>query len=273
MAEKQLVVTDTTSHPGITIIAINRPERKNAVDSWTAKCLYDAILGFEADATQMVCILTGAGGTFCAGADLHQVAEKHDDVPGDKLQPVDGRNLGPMGPSRLIVQKPVICAIAGHAVAGGLELSLLADLRIVEEDALFGVFCRRWGVPLIDGGTVRLQAIVGLGRAMDMILTGRSVSAQEALTMGLANRVVPKGESLNQSLTIARQLIAFPALCLNTDRRSCYYSAYEANSFNEALSYEFTEGRKVLAKEAIQGAAKFSKGAGRHGIFDEFSKL
>ncbi|KAJ6101810.1 hypothetical protein N7486_004237 [Penicillium sp. IBT 16267x] len=273
MAETQLVVTDTASHRGITIIAINRPQRKNAVDPLTAKCLYDAILGFEADTTQMVCILTGAGGTFCAGADLHQVAQKRDDVPGDSLQPVNGRNLGPMGPSRLIVQKPVICAVAGYAVAGGLELSLLADLRVVEEDAVFGVFCRRWGVPLIDGGTVRLQAIVGLGRALDMILTGRPVGAQEALTMGLASRVVPKGESLNQSLEIARQLIAFPSLCLNTDRQSCYYSAYEANSFEEALSHEFIEGRKVISKEAILGAAKFSKGSGRHGSFKEFSKL
>ncbi|KAJ5746773.1 hypothetical protein N7520_011955 [Penicillium odoratum] len=262
---EKLVMIDTTSHTGITIITINRPHRKNAVDPLTAKCLYHAILGFEADATQMVCILTGIGDTFCAGADLHQVAQN--DVP-DNLQPVNGRNLGPMGPSRLIVQKPVICAVAGYAVAGGLELSLLADLRVAEEDAIFGVFCRRWGVPLIDGGTVRLQAIVGLGRAMDMILTGRPVGAQEAFNMGLVSRLVPKGESLNQALEIARQLIAFPALCLNTDRRSCYYSAYEAKSFDDALSNEFTEGRKVIAKEAIQGAAKFSKGSGRHGSFN-----
>lgn len=273
MAEAESVVTDRTSHPGITVVSINRPHRKNAVDPLTAKRLYEAILAFEADSAQKVCILTGTGGTFCAGADLHQVAKKNKNTSGDNLQPANGRNLGPMGPSRLVVQKPVIAAVAGHAVAGGLELSLLADLRVVEEDAVFGVFCRRWGVPLIDGGTVRLQAIVGLGRALDMILTGRPVGAQEALAMGLANRVVPRGESLKHALGLARQLIAFPELCLNTDRRSCYYSAYEASSFGDAMSQEFNAGSKVISAEAITGATKFSRGSGRHGSFKEFSKL
>lgn len=274
MAELNLVLTDTTSNPGISIITINRPQRKNAVDPATAKQLYNAILAFEADAMQKVCVLTGTGDTFCAGADLHNVAQKTaDSPPGENLQPVNDRNLGPMGPSRLIVQKPVIAAVAGYAVAGGLELSLLADMRVVEEDAIFGVFCRRWGVPLIDGGTVRLQAIIGLGRALDMILTGRPVGAQEALAMGLANRVVPKGQALQQALDIARQLIAFPELCMNTDRRSAYYSAYEASSFQDAMSQEFNAGVKVVSKEAIAGAAKFSKGSGRHGSFKEFSKL
>jgi enoyl-CoA hydratase/carnithine racemase len=274
MAESNLVLTDTTSNPGISIITINRPQRKNAVDPATAKKLYDAILAFEADATQKVCVLTGTGDTFCAGADLHNVAQKTtDSPPAENLQPVNDRNLGPMGPSRLIVQKPVIAAVAGYAVAGGLELSLLADMRVVEEDAIFGVFCRRWGVPLIDGGTVRLQAIVGLGRALDLILTGRPVGAQEALAMGLANRVVPKGQALQQALDIAKQLIAFPELCMNTDRRSAYYSAYEASSFQDAMSQEFNAGVKVVSKEAIAGAAKFSKGSGRHGSFKEFSKL
>jgi enoyl-CoA hydratase/carnithine racemase len=274
MAETTVVLTDKTSNPGITIIAINRPQRKNAVDPATAKRLYEAILAFEEDATQKVCVLTGIGNTFCAGADLHNVAQKTDDSPpGENLQPVNNRNLGPMGPSRLIVQKPVIAAVAGYAVAGGLELSLLADMRVADEDAVFGVFCRRWGVPLIDGGTVRLQAIVGLGRALDMILTGRPVGAQEALSMGLANRVVPKGQALQQALEIAKQLIAFPELCMNTDRRSAYYSAYEASSFQDAMSQEFNAGVKVVSKEAIAGAAKFSKGAGRHGSFKELSKL
>lgn len=263
-----LVVTDT-SNPGITILTINRPQRKNAVDSVTAKALYEAILRFEADASQKVCILTGTGGTFCAGADLHSVAQN----AGNNLQPVNGRNQGPMGPSRLIVQKPVIAAVAGYAVAGGLELSLLADMRVVEEDAVFGVFCRRWGVPLIDGGTVRLQATVGLGRALDMILTGRPVAAQEALAMGLASRVVPKGQSLKQALGIAKQLIAFPELCMNTDRRSCYYSAFEASSFADAMSHEFNAGLQIVSKEAIAGAARFSKGSGRHGSYKEFSKI
>ncbi|KAJ5086150.1 hypothetical protein N7532_010921 [Penicillium argentinense] len=273
MAESELVRIDTISHPGISIIQINRPRRKNAVDLPTAKRLYEAILAFEADASQKVCVLTGVGGTFCAGADLHQVAQKKDDVPGENLQPVNGRNLGPMGPSRLTIQKPVIGAVAGYAVAGGLELSLLADIRVAEEDAVFGVFCRRWGVPLIDGGTVRLQAIVGLSRALDMILTGRPVGAEEALAMGLASRVVPKGQSLQQALEIAKQLIAFPELCLNTDRRSCYYSAYEAASFEDAMSKEFAAGSKVISKEAVVGAAKFSRGSGRHGSFKEFGKL
>lgn len=274
MADTDSVVTDTTSQLGITILTINRAQRKNAVDPVTAKRLYEAIRAFEADTTQKVCILTGTGGTFCAGADLHQVAQKKDnEVAPENLQPVNGRNLGPMGPSRLIVQKPVIAAVAGYAVAGGLELSLLADLRVVEEDAVFGVFCRRWGVPLIDGGTVRLQAFVGLGRALDMILTGRPVAAKEALAMGLANRVVPKGESLKHALALARQLIAFPELCLNTDRRSCYYSAYEASSFHDAMSQEFQAGKQVISAEAIAGAAKFSRGSGRHGSFKEFSKI
>jgi enoyl-CoA hydratase/carnithine racemase len=272
MAGSEPVLVDIASQPGVTILTINRPHRKNAVDPLAAKRLYEAILAFEADATQKVCVLTGTG-TFCAGADLHQVAQKKDDAPGENLQPVNGRNLGPMGPSRLVIQKPVIAAVSGYAVAGGLELSLLADLRVVEEDAVFGVFCRRWGVPLIDGGTVRLQAIVGLGRALDMILTGRPVGAQEALAIGLANRVVPNGESLKHALDLARQLIAFPELCLNTDRRSCYYSAYDALSFQDAMSQEFQAGSKVVSAEAITGAAKFSRGSGRHGSFKEFSKL
>jgi len=270
MADSDVLID--TIQPGIIILTINRPRRKNAVDPLTAKRLYEAILAFEADATQKVCILTGTG-TFCAGADLHQVAQAKHHAPGENLQPVYGRNLGPMGPSRLIIQKPVIAAVAGYAVAGGLELSLLADLRVVEEDAVFGVFCRRWGVPLIDGGTVRLQAVVGLGRALDMILTGRPVGAREALAMGLANRVVPKGESLKQALDLARQLIAFPELCLNTDRRSCYYSTYDASSFQDAMSQEFQAGSKVISAEAVAGAAKFSHGSGRHGSFKEFSKL
>ncbi|KGO38530.1 Crotonase, core [Penicillium expansum] len=273
MAEYDGVNTDTSSYSGISVITINRPDRKNAVDPLTAKALYQAILVFEDDPKQKVCVLTGAGSSFCAGADLHSVAQSNSDTPGDNLQPIIGHNLGPMGPSRLIIKKPVICSISGYAVAGGLELSLLADMRVVEEDAVFGVFCRRRGVPLIDGGTVRLQAIVGLGRALDMVLTGRPVSAQEALTMGLASRLVPKGESLKEAIRIARQLITFPELCLNTDRQSYYYSAYEASSFQDAISQEFNAGSKVISQEAIAGAAKFSKGSGRHGSFKDHNKL
>jgi enoyl-CoA hydratase/carnithine racemase len=182
---------------------------------------------------------------------------------------VEGQNVGPMGPSRLQVRKPVIAAVSGHAVAGGLELSLIADMRIVEEDAVFGVFCRRWGVPLIDGGTVRLQAVVGLGRAMDMILTGRPVSAREALSMGLANRVVPKGTALDEAVNLAKQLLTFPWACMLADRSSCYHATYDAASFEKALAYEFDNAFKVIETESVKGAAKFSLGAGRHGSFDK----
>src|SRR6186713_2680026 len=205
---------------GITIITLNRVSRRNAVDPPTARKLYNAFLKYEEDDSQKVCVFHGANGTFCAGADLHAVAAASlSDNP--HFGPVQGQNIAPMGPSRMQVCKPVICAVSGYAVAGGLELSLLGDIRIVEEDAVFGVFCRRFGVPLIDGGTVRLQAIVGLGRALDMILTGREVGAQEALGMGLANRVVPKGKAFEEAMRTAEGLVRFPQLCLNVDRNSC----------------------------------------------------
>jgi len=172
-----------------------------------------------------------------------------------------------MGPSRLQVKKPVVAAVAGYAVAGGLELSLLADIRVVDESAVFGVFCRRWGVPLIDGGTVRLQKVVGLGRAMDMILTGRPVNAQEALQMGLANRVVPKGKVLEEAMALARSLLQFPQGCMRADRDSAYYAAYNARSFEDAMQNEFTQGSKVLSVESFTGASRFSAGEGRHGSF------
>lgn len=264
-------VLSTKTQEGITTITINRLHRRNAVDPATAKKLYDVVIAFENDPTQKVGILTGVEGTFCAGADLHNVAQL-DKTP-TQLQPVQDRNMGPMGPSRLQIKKPFICAVAGYAVAGGLELSLLGDMRVVEEDAVFGVFCRRWGVPLIDGGTVRLQAVVGLGRAMDMILTGRPVGAEEALSMGLANRVVPKGKALEEATVIAKQLLSFPQLCMNLDRDSCYYSAYSANSLQDGLRNEFDQGVEAIQTESVKGAARFSSGAGRHGSFKEFSKL
>jgi enoyl-CoA hydratase/carnithine racemase len=269
-------VTSTSTPNGITTILINRQHRRNAVDPPTAQKLYQKILDFENDASQKVCILAGANGTFCAGADLHEVAGAGLQQPQserENLQPVKGRNLAPMGPSRLQVKKPVIAAVSGFAVAGGLELSLIADMRVVEEDAVFGVFCRRWGVPLIDGGTVRLQAIVGLGRALDMILTGRPVDAKEALAMGLANRVVPNGRALEEARKLANQLLAFPQLCMNTDRSSCYYSAYDSSSFEDAMRNEFEKGVGVVSVESVNGAALFKAGKGRHGIFDEPSKL
>ncbi|KAI1172205.1 ClpP/crotonase-like domain-containing protein [Nemania sp. FL0916] len=259
---------------GITTITLNRPHRRNAIDGPTARKLTEAVIAFEDDPEQKVCVIYGANGTFCAGFDLHELAKYNtgsvDDYRGAIVNPehhVDGRNIGPIGPSRMQIKKPVISAVSGHAVAGGLELSLIGDMRVAEEDAIFGVFCRRFGVPLIDGGTVRLQAIVGLGRALDMILTGRGVSAQEALQMGLANRVVPKGQALAEATKIARQLLTFPQGCMNVDRASCYYSAYSASSFEDALRNEFENGVKVITTESIAGAAKFSGGAGRHGAF------
>ena len=265
----------TPTSEGIATIFINRPHRRNAVHPLTAKRLYEAVLAFEDDSSQKVCILTGCGGTFCAGADLHEISQMESSTPSDPehLQPVNGRNRAPMGPSRLQVKKPIIAAVAGYAVAGGLELSLIADMRVVEEDATFGVFCRRWGVPLIDGGNVRLPAIVGLGRALDMILTGRPVSAAEAHTMGLANRVVAKGKAVEEATTIARQLLTFPQLCMNLDRESCYYSTYNAASFEGAMKAEFEKGVKAVEAESISGAAKFSSGSGRHGNYKDLGKL
>ncbi|KXS93731.1 hypothetical protein AC579_2179 [Pseudocercospora musae] len=218
---------------GITVITIDRAKRRNAVDANTARKLYKAVIDFEDDAEQKVAILHGANDTFCAGFDLTTVRI------GGQPHYQDTRNvsrtIGPMGPSRLQIMKPVISAVSGYAVAGGLELSLLGDVRVVEEEAIFGVFCRRWGVPLIDGGTVRLQEIVGLGNAMDMILTGRAVGAEEALRMGLANRIVPKGKALEEALVLAESLLKFPQLCMNLDRNSCYNACYNARAFEEAM--------------------------------------
>ena len=278
-SEPNAVQVSKTEH-GITTITINRHHRRNAIDGPTARKLTDAFLTFEQDPSQKVCVFYGAHGTFCAGFDLHEVAKFRpgsDAAPGetyngpiiDARHGVQGRNIGPIGPSRMQVSKPVICAVAGHAVAGGLELALLGDLRVAESDAVFGVFCRRFGVPLIDGGTVRLQAVVGLGRALDMILTGRPVSAQEALQMGLANRVVPRGEALREATRIAEGLLAFPQGCMNVDRASCYYAAYEARSVEDAMRHEFEEGAKVITTESVQGAARFASGAGRHGQFEK----
>ncbi|KAL1861913.1 hypothetical protein Plec18170_000737 [Paecilomyces lecythidis] len=267
------------SPEGITTITINRKHRRNAVDGPTGKKLTDALLDFENDSTQKVCVFHGANGTFCAGFDLHEVAKFK---PGQKNytgprigahERVEGRNIGPIGPSRMQIRKPIISAVSGYAVAGGLELSLIGDIRVAEEDAVFGVFCRRFGVPLIDGGTGRLQAIVGLGRALDMILTGRGVGAKEALAMGLANRVVPKGKAVDESMKIARRLVTFPQACMNADRTSCYYAVYNASSFEDALSYEFDNGIKVIDSESVKGAARFSAGAGRHGKFESEGKL
>lgn len=236
-------------------VILDRPEVRNAVDGDTARALAEAFADFDADGSAAVAVLWGAGGTFCAGADLRAMS--------NPLDP-DVAAVGPMGPSRMQLSKPVIAAVSGSAVAGGMELALWCDLRVVEADAVFGVYCRRWGVPLIDGGTVRLPRIVGLGRALDLILTGRPVAADEALQIGLANRVVPTGQARAAAEELAGQIAAFPQACVRSDRRSVY-DAFGQDELT-ALSGEFAHGSTVLA-EAAAGAARFASGEGRHGSF------
>jgi len=247
----------------ITTIILARPEARNAVDKATADALSAAFRAFEADASAKVAVLFGEGGTFCAGADLRAHARGE----GNVLSP---EGDGPMGPTRMVVQKPVIAAIAGHAVAGGLELALLCDLRVAEEDAVFGVFCRRWGVPLIDGGTVRLPRLIGLSRALDMVLTGRPVGAREALDIGLANRLVAKGRSRAEAEALARALAALPQTCLRSDRTSVY-EQYDRD-FASAMANETALGVATLRSgESREGAARFAAGKGRGGSFDNIS--
>jgi len=243
-------------------ITLNRPDRRNAVHRPMATALRQAFERFEADAALRVAVLQGAGGHFCAGADLAAVA---DPALRNELDPQGGAHA-PMGPTRMALSKPLIAAIEGYAVAGGLELALLADLRVADADATLGVFCRRWGVPLIDGGTVRLPRIVGMGRALDLILTGRPVGADEALAMGLVNRVVPCGGALQAALRLAHELAAFPQQCLLADRASAY--AQWDLPLAEALRHEGVQGVPMVAAEGAAGAARFAGGAGRHGQFD-----
>ncbi|KPP92912.1 crotonase/enoyl-CoA hydratase family protein [Erythrobacter sp. HL-111] len=243
----------------VRIVTIDRPERRNAVDRKTAAALADAFRDFERDAGAAVAVLAGAGDTFCAGADLKSFAEG----AGNR---VSSEGDGPMGPTRLVLAKPVIAAVAGHAVAGGLELACWCDLRVVEEDAVFGVFCRRWGVPLIDGGTVRLPRIVGRGRALDMILTGRAVDAAEAKAIGLADRVVAKGRARAEAIALAREIARFPQATMRSDRESLYRG--ETLDVAEAMAIEFELGMANLAAGRA-GAARFSAGRGRGGDFGD----
>lgn len=243
----------------VSTVVLSRPQVRNAVDREAAQALADAFRDFEADPTAKVAVLWGAAGTFCAGADLKAV---HQGAP-NRLLPFGD---GPLGPSRMLLSKPVIAAIAGHAVAGGLELALWCDLRIAEEGAVLGVFCRRFGVPLIDGGTVRLPRLIGLSRALDLILTGRAVAASEALAFGLVNRVVPPGAARAEAEALALQLAQFPQECLRADRASAY-RAFEG-TLEEALGAEFARGVEVLEREALPGASRFAAGAGRHGAFE-----
>lgn len=244
----------------VTTVVLHRPEVRNAVDRQTAEALADAFREFEADGAASVAVLYGDGGTFCAGADLKAFAQNE----GNRTE-FDGD--APMGPSRLVLKKPVIAAISGYAVAGGLELALWCDLRVMEEDAIVGVFCRRWGVPLIDGGTIRLPRLIGLSRALDLILTGRPVDAKEALLTGLANRIVPKGTAREAAEKLAGEIAAFPQICMRGDRLSAY-EQFDLG-FDEAIANEFQHGLQSLQAGARQGAARFAGGAGRHGRFTE----
>ena len=239
----------------VTTVILDRPGAKNAVDRETAEQLAAAFRAFDADPEAAVGVLYGDHGTFCAGADLKAIGQGH----GNRVAP-DGD--GPMGPSRMLLGKPVIAAISGYAVAGGLELALWCDLRIAEADAVLGVFCRRFGVPLIDGGTIRLPRLIGLSRALDLILTGRAVSADEALAMGLVNRVVPKGEARAAAEQLARELAALPQAAMRADRTSAYLQ--HDLDLPAALQQELELGARALA-EGVQGAQRFSGGAGRHG--------
>ncbi|MEE2853847.1 MAG: crotonase/enoyl-CoA hydratase family protein [Actinomycetota bacterium] len=239
----------------VTTVVINRPAARNAVNGPTAAALYDAFEEFDRDDTASVAVLCGDNGTFCAGADLKAFGTPDANA-------VHRSGPGPMGPTRMVLSKPVIAAVSGYAVAGGLELAIWCDLRVAEEDAVFGVFCRRWGVPLIDGGTVRLPRLIGHSRAMDMILTGRAVAADEALAIGLANRVVPKGQSRQAAEELAAQLAALPQQCLRSDRLSALNQWGATES--DAIDFEFASISRVAA-EANEGAGRFAAGAGRHG--------
>jgi len=251
--------TVSVEHDGpVTIVTLSRPEARNAVDRPTAEALASAFAAFDADPARSVAVFHGANGQFCAGADLKALAGG---ARRNRLEP-DGD--GPMGPTRMLLSKPVIAAISGYAVAGGLELALWCDLRIVEASATLGVFCRRFGVPLIDGGTVRLPRLIGLSRALDLILTGRAVAADEAERIGLANRIVADGTARAAAVALAHELAALPQTCLRSDRRSAYEQS--ALTLDDALANEFALGMRTLEQaDALAGAARFAAGGGRHG--------
>ena len=250
------------SHEAVTVVTIDRTEVRNAVDGPTAAALADAIRAFEADESQRVAVLTGAGGHFCAGADLKAMANDP-----DRRNRVDPEGDGPMGPTRMALDKPVIAALEGYCVAGGLELALWCDLRVAARDAQLGFFDRRWGVPLIDGGTIRVSRLIGQSRAMDMLLTGRAVGAEEALTFGLVNRVTEPGRALDVARDLAGQIARFPQQVMRADRRSAI--AQWGLTLEDAMRQEFDWGITAAASgELEEGAARFADGAGRHGSFE-----
>ncbi|MCP5040147.1 MAG: crotonase/enoyl-CoA hydratase family protein [bacterium] len=244
----------------VAIVTIQRPKVRNCVDGPTAAELADAFRRFDEDEGLRVAILTGSEGAFCAGADLKAVS----DGRGNR---VEEEGDGPMGPSRMLLSKPVIAAVEGHAVAGGIELAMWCDLRVAARDAVFGVFCRRWGVPLVDGGTIRLTRMLGHSHALDLILTGRPVSGEEALRMGLANRLVEPGQALPEAIVLAKELANFPQRCLRSDRMSSYQQ-WELDQA-DAITLEYQLGMETIRSgETVEGAKRFAQGAGRHGSFD-----
>jgi enoyl-CoA hydratase len=249
---------------GIFTVIINRPESRNAVDRETATLLVEAFEDFERESSLLAAVLCGEGGNFCAGADLKAISRG--DLDAINRLDSDMSKPGPMGPSRMRTSKPVIAAVSGYAVAGGLELACWCDLRVVERDAVFGVFCRRYGVPLIDGGTQRLPRLIGMSRALDMIITGRPVNSEEALAMGLANRIVDRGEARAEAEALALQIAAYPQTCMRSDRQSVYRGF--DRSMDEAMDLEFRLGMEVIAGGELQAEAKkFSQGTGKHGRF------
>lgn len=254
-----MAIVETTRDGDVLIVTINRPELRNAIDLRTAQALNDAFVTFDRDAAASAAILTGTDGNFCAGADLKAIA-------GGEDRDISEGKIAPMGPTRLLLSKPVIAAVEGYAVAGGLELALWCDLRVAAADAVFGVFCRRFGIPLLDLGTVRLPRLIGHSRAMDMILTGRGVRADEALQMGLVNRLVPTGQALRAAVQLAREIAAFPQLCVRSDRLSAYEQW--SLSYEDAWRNELRRGDQVRdAGEPYAGARAFAAGQGKHGAF------
>ena len=243
----------------VTTVVLARAERRNAVDGPMAAELEDAIAAFDADPAAAVAVLFGEGGHFCAGADLKAVG-----TPRSNRVERDGP--APMGPTRMQLSKPVIAAVEGYAVAGGLELAAWCDLRVAADDAVFGVFCRRWGVPLIDGGTVRLPRLIGTSRAADMILTGRPVEAPEALQFGLVNRLVPPGQARDAAVRLAHELAGFPQTCMRNDRSSLHHQA--GHTVEDAMAFELQVGLESLTSDAVTGAGRFTRGEGRHGTFE-----
>jgi len=264
--EEGCVVVEKMTSLHIMTIGINRPDKRNCVNTETAERLKEAFLDFEMDENMYCAVLHGLGGTFCAGYDLEELSELEDDLA-NKLAEIL-MDQGPMGPTKMVINKPVVAAVNGFCVAGGLELALMCDLRVVEENSKLGFLNRRFGVPLIDGGTVRLPELIGLSRAMDLILTGRLLEPKEALEWGLANRVVSTGTAFGQAVNLAKEIVKFPQECLRADRESALHATFSAQNIDEAMSFESENSAKVLTTEAIIGAKKFTAGLGRSGKFN-----